>query len=104
MLDFLLFFTPIFWIAFPLLGQIASTRLNYLYHDPKGEAKAGGKLVKKGWGPSFKNARAIYSNTKDEYTKSRAKLAIRLWKLSYISLIVALLMLTSIFAIRINGG
>jgi len=57
--------TPIIWIAFPILITFAVSKMDYLFWDPD-KLKAGFKLEKRTWGPSYINytqAKLIFSLT-----------------------------------------
>lgn len=57
MTTFLSWLIAICWLLFPILSSMAVNRVSYLYHE--NEEKAGFKLKKRTWGPTYGDTKRI---------------------------------------------
>lgn len=77
-------------MAFPIIATVAVNKLTFLYREDTN--KAGFKLKRRTWGPSYKDTKKILEFTDDEYTRTKAKESIRLWKISYNCLYISIVL------------
>lgn len=90
MLNFLLIILPFLWMGFPIIATIAVNKVAFLYHEDTN--KAGFKLKRRTWGPSYKDTKKIIEMTNDDFTRQKARESIRLWNISYYCLYASIIL------------
>lgn len=80
------------FLIFPILGNIASNRLNFLFED-KYIKDIGFELEERTWGLTYGDSKKVYKLSKTEFIKKKAKQSIRLWDYSFLGLLTFLILL-----------
>ena len=63
------------------MATIAVNKVTFLYNEDT-NTKAGFKLKRRTWGPSYKDTKKIVELTNDDFTRQKAKESIHFWKIS----------------------
>jgi hypothetical protein len=83
----------ILWFGFVIFPIIAVNKVKFLYNES--EEKLGVKLKRRTWGPSLRDMKNVFEQTKDMEIRDKVGRAIKFWNYAIISFIsfVAILFL-----------
>ena len=85
------FLMVVFWLGCPILLNISTNRMTFIYQ--LSEEELGFKVKERTWGPVLRDFKRVARKCSNPEIVERARISILLWRFGYTSAILALILM-----------